>query len=391
MAVELADTRLASAICDREWRLVWVSDDLKVLLREEDEGKLGYGKHIVEAWLGPTWSGVTTEKSRSDTAARNIPRIAWDTPGGKETLTKIFRDTYSDALGPDTYFDFETEEPPPFWNSLLIFLQGDLPPADINSMFMRLHKPSGEFIGHAILYGSRLPARLLAFVARGDESMFARMARLYEPGRQSAAVLFADLEASGPLARRLSSAAYFMLIRGLTTKLDEIVIRNSGIVAKHAGDGVTAFFLAADAGSPSLAARGAIRAALESAEAVRIAAERVADETGPLDDEDLFINVAAHWGPNLYMGQLVTGGRLEVTALGDEVNECARIQQAARKGEVLASKSLIEQLDDGDAAALEITPASLRYRMVAELRDAPDKSVRDAGGIPVVALKSHGS
>ncbi len=56
------------------------------------------------------------------------------------------------------------------------------------------------------------------------------------------------------------------------------------------------------------------------------------------------MNVGAHWGPALYMGQIVTGGRLEVTALGDEVNEAARVQQSARDGEILATKSLVEQL-----------------------------------------------
>jgi class 3 adenylate cyclase len=45
------------------------------------------------------------------------------------------------------------------------------------------------------------------------------------------------------------------------------------------------------------------------------------------------------------MGQVVTGGRLGVTALGDEVNECARMKQTATGGALLASKALIERLD----------------------------------------------
>jgi class 3 adenylate cyclase len=84
--------------------------------------------------------------------------------------------------------------------------------------------------------------------------------------------------------------------------------------------------------------------------------------------EELVLNVGLHWGATVYMGQLVTDGRLEVTALGDEVNECARIQESARDGCVLASKALIEHLDDGDAAAVGIDCAAAVYDALADLR-----------------------
>ena len=86
------------------------------------------------------------------------------------------------------------------------------------------------------------------------------------------------------------------------------------------------------------------------------------------------------------MGQLVTGGRLEVTALGDEVNEAARIQESARDGNVLASKVLVEHLSDEDARSLGIDPDSVLYRPVSELGSATTKAKRDAGGIPVTVL-----
>ena len=86
------------------------------------------------------------------------------------------------------------------------------------------------------------------------------------------------------------------------------------------------------------------------------------------------------------MGQVVTGGRLEVTALGDEVNEAARLQQAARNGQVLASKSLVERLSIADAAKLGLDPARMSYTPVAELPDVDEKVVRDAGAIAVAAL-----
>ena len=60
-------------------------------------------------------------------------------------------------------------------------------------------------------------------------------------------------------------------------------------------------------------------------------------------------NTGVHWGSTLYIGQIATGGRLEVAALGDEFNEALRIQQSARGGVTLASKALLERLDAEDA------------------------------------------
>ena len=94
---------------------------------------------------------------------------------------------------------------------------------------------------------------------------------------------------------------------------------------------------------------------------------------------DLRLNVGVHWGGALYMGQVVTGGRLEVTALGDEVNECARIQETARDGTVLASKALIERLDAEDARGIGLDPERVVYRTIGELPGASEKAVRDAG------------
>ena len=149
---------------------------------------------------------------------------------------------------------------------------------------------------------------------------------------------------------------------------------------------MTAFFLCDDLGSDSAAAGASIRAARKITEAAARAAKEVGDETGLIESADCHVNVGLHWGGALYMGQLVTGGRLEVTALGDRVNEAARIQESARDGEVLASKSLLEHLSDEDAAALGLDPDGVIYRTVGELDSATEKAVRDAGGIPVTVL-----
>lgn len=79
----------------------------------------------------------------------------------------------------------------------------------------------------------------------------------------------------------------------------------------------------------------------------------------------------------------MTAARFEVTALGEEVNEAARIEACATGGRVLVSKPLLERLDDEAVAALGIDP-DVSYEPLAEVADAPEKARRDA---PTLAVR----
>ena len=100
---------------------------------------------------------------------------------------------------------------------------------------------------------------------------------------------------------------------------------------------------------------------------------------------EICINVGLHWGATLMVGQVSAAGRLEVTALGDEMNEAARIEGVASAGAILGSKPLIERLGPEDAAELGIDPDGLAYRPLSEL-GASEKALRDAGTIAVAEL-----
>ena len=371
---EAERTPWAAQIMDTQWRLVWVSDALKALLGTSDEDELGYGAHMLEVYGRVLWSRTVTRETQRRNVLRDVPMMIEGTPGGKDAMREM--------LTPETAAVLDDIEPlpiPPVWVSEVEFIQGDLPPTGAYALNLQL-RADDEPLGVLRVYGSSLPANLLALVGRGDEAMFERMARVFEPGRRKAAVLFADLQASGSLSRRLSSSAYFRLIRDLTTSIDNVVITHGGIVGKHAGDGVTAFFLVDDAGSES----GAVRAAVEAGRAIADVARSALDDYSDVEPDACLFNVGMHWGGTLYMGQVVTGGRIEVTALGDEVNETARIQQAARDGQAFASKDLLERLSDEDAAALEIDLDATSYQALAELPGVSEKAVRDAGAIAVV-------
>src|SRR6185369_6704920 len=151
---------------------------------------------------------------------------------------------------------------------------------------VRINDDAGEFIGVFRLATPDAPDSLLARMARGDRAMHERMDAVRIPGRRPGSILFADLEASGELSRRLSSRGYFDIVGGLTDLIDSEVIKHGGIVGKHAGDGASALFLVEQlGGSESEAASAAVRAA----RAIRDGTP----ELGP-DDVEVRVNVGIH-------------------------------------------------------------------------------------------------
>jgi class 3 adenylate cyclase len=160
-------------------------------------------------------------------------------------------------------------------------------------------------------------------------------------------------------------------------EVDQLVIARGGVVGRHVGDGLTAYFPAELAGGEAEAARAAVRTARDLPAAVLGAAETVSGAG------DVVGNTAVHWGATVRLGAMLTSARFEVTALGEEVNEAARIEACASGGRLLCSKALLERLSDEDAAALGID-ASGSYQPLADVPGAPDKARRDA---PTLAVR----
>jgi class 3 adenylate cyclase len=378
LADELEGTGWAFEIADAQWRLFHVSSELCQLLYESDPERIGVGRHLLETRYGPAYKMVTPYH-RTRWIERNGPFMLYDDPRLVERLRKVMPPEHLVALE-----QIEPRRAPARWVSEIEF-DGREFTGRLHYLGERLVDDDGETFGYVLIYGPSLPASVLGLLTRGDAQSFSRMAELAEPGRRQAAVLFADLEDSGALSRRLPSAIYFELIRELVTAIDDAVVDLRGVVGKHTGDGVTAFFLADEHGSRSAASR----AALELAQEIAAIAERVASDGRAgrlLEAGGWRFNTGVHWGSTLYIGQIATGGRLEVAALGDEFNEALRIQQSARGGVTLASKALLERLDPGDAEAVGVRPERMTYRTVAELPHASDKAIRDAGTIAVTQL-----
>lgn len=191
-----------------------------------------------------------------------------------------------------------------------------------------------------------------------------------------------EAQASCPLPEDPTLAAVARTLgRHLVRAADRCVIDAGGVVGRHAGDGIVGFFLVETTGSEAAAARSCI----EAAHAIRSAMLDVAARTD-LAPEDLSMRFGLHWGATLYVGQLATAGRTEVNALGDEVNEAARIEACATGGRILASKPLMERLDPQAAAALDVDLDHIAYTLVPDLPTATEKARRDAPTIAVCEL-----
>jgi class 3 adenylate cyclase len=380
VAVALNDARHWGEIVDRDWRCVYLTDDARlsygglVELVPYPIGAYCYGPEHVSTMIG--WRGglFKLEIIRGLFAAYG-PWILADTPGGREELRERVDPTLRDMVD-----GISAVDAPPAASFVMRGLYTAVGEGvDIPNTVLRLRDRAGEHAGTALISKPAVGMAVLGTMAAGaDTRHFERMQQVAKAARRPAAVLFADLEASSPLARRLSTASYFALGRRMARAADRCVIDAGGLVGRHVGDGVVAFFLAETAGSESAAARACIEAARNLRDAMVEVAAR-----SELQPEDLVMRFGLHWGATLYVGQIATSGRTEVTALGDEVNEGARIEACATGGRALASKALLERLDAEAAAALQLDPDHITYTPLGDLATATEKARRDAPAISV--------
>jgi class 3 adenylate cyclase len=378
IAVAMEDTGVSGEILDADWKVVFMSsEEARIVGVAPKDVDRFYGKSLIARNLEDAdFFGITDESSRN-WWRRNVPIMRhYFSPGEPG-----FEETFGELSEPAARAE-PVDLPPRAWGSSYAFLP-DLQLrrsvlGDVTFLDVRINDDDGRFLGVIRFARTALPESLMARLSRGDPGLYERMDNVREPARRTASILFADLEASGVLSRRLSSRGYFELIGGLTDLIDSSVISRRGIVGKHAGDGGSALFLALDFDASESAAA---RAAVEAAYAIRDGAA----ELGP-DDLSVKVNLGLHWGGTLMVGQVATSGRLEVTALGDPMNETARIEAAAREGAILASKELIERLEPDDASAIGIDPDAIDYVPLGELEGAGAKAVRDAAGIPVAEI-----
>jgi class 3 adenylate cyclase len=367
-------------VTDERWRIVYMTDDIRLSngglteLVPVPREAMWFAPEAIEVML--SWrGGVFSLESWRASLRALVPWVLEDLRLDVDELRQLVDPRLRDALdhaepaGPETA---RTYSIPGVYSTAGAAV-------DIVITAIRLRGPDGRVAGTAF---SSKPAAGMAVLgsiaAAGDLRHFARMQRLAGAARRPAAILFGDLESSSALSRRLSTSSYFALGRRLVRAADRAVVDAGGVVGRHAGDGVVAIFLAEDTGSESAAAAACIGAA----RALRLALRDVGVSSG-LHPDAVTMRFGLHWGATLHVGQITTPARAEVNALGDEMNEAARIEACAGGGRALASKALIERLDRADAAGLGLDLGEMTYVALAELDSATEKARRDAPNLAV--------
>src|SRR5919109_2928005 len=176
--------------------------------------------------------------------------------------------------------------------------------------------------------------------------------------RKTVTVLFCDVTGSTAMGERLDPESTRRVMARYFDAMREAIERHGGTVEKFIGDAVMAVF-----GIPVVHEDDALRAA-RAADELR---SRLADQLGT----ELHVRIGIN------TGEVVTneGGTL---ATGDAVNVAARLEQAARPGEILigdATRQLAESaLELEPVAAVEAKGKSeplVAFRLLAVRPDAP--------------------
>jgi class 3 adenylate cyclase len=371
VAAVLEDASQYASIYDSNWHLVYVSDAQKEAGRDRLLGRhvLSYETELVLN---------VTDQNRSFLLGLGGFVLA-DTPGGKEELKTLVHPKVKalvDEMVPNHALALA--------NDVTGSGTGEFERhvTRVTLTTMRLRDENGKFIGAVTTSKPTGSAYMIAAMTStlSPLAMEGMRASLWA-ARRPAAILCADLDGSAPLSRRLSTPNYFNLIRSLVYEVDRCVIGAGGLVGRHAGDGVTAFFLVDTLGSESRAARACVTAA----RMIRDGAREVAQSLDQ-NPAELVMRFGLHWGANLYVGAVLTEGRFEVTALGDQVNEAARIEACASGGHALASKELLERLTNDDASELDLELDHVLYTALGDLSTATEKARRDAPAIAVCEI-----
>jgi class 3 adenylate cyclase len=381
-ATALSTTGQTAWIMDSCWRFAYVTDDARAMWVDRAGGRLGSvatGHHVFSTEslrVGANWRfGLTTPELWRSMFRSLGPLVLADTPGGRDALRSVIDAHMHDLLD-------EIEPNHEVAHGFRVMAMGLRDPVPSMMTATRIRDDQGRLRGTALVGTPIVPMSVLGgMVWERDLDHVARMQRFLRAGRYPAAILFADLERSSALLRSLPTKAYFNLGRRLVRAADHGVVTEGGLVGRHLGDGVVAFFPAETSGSESAAARACIATARRlRGELPRIAAR------SELEPDTLVVRFGLHWGSTVFIGNISTTARAEVTALGDEVNETARIEQSATGGRILASKALIEHLNAEDAAAVDVDADHMVYEQLGELDTATHKARKDAPAIAVCEL-----
>jgi class 3 adenylate cyclase len=316
VAIALSETRQLGCVRDHRWRVVYGTDELRLLYGANLElAPLAVGFHLfgpeqVSASLQWRNGPNTIEINRVQFVALGGMVLA-DTPGGRGQLRELVHPALQDIV----------DRLSPAQPAAVSFMSSGATVAreivDVPVLAMRIRDRDGRLVGTAVIAKPAAGmATLAAMAAAGDLPLPADAAR--RPATRRPTALLFDLEASSPLARRLSTAAYFALGRRLVGAADRCAINAGGLVGRHVGDGSWRSFWPRPPGRnpppPATASRPPA--------CFKPAADSVATRSN-VQPGELIQRFGLHWGSTPYVGSITYTALTDLATAGEKAHRDA--------------------------------------------------------------------
>ncbi|HSL30779.1 MAG TPA: adenylate/guanylate cyclase domain-containing protein [Anaerolineales bacterium] len=169
-------------------------------------------------------------------------------------------------------------------------------------------------------------------------------------------MLFIDVRGSTALSETMSPTEFSQLINRFYKEVTRIIVDEDGLVEKLAGDSVAAFWGAGFAGSDYVR-----RTILVAQKLLRAMAQ-----------QKIPVGIGVHSGIAYFGAMGAADGLTEISAIGDEVNQAARLASQAAPGEIIVSEQALQ------AAGMEISALEARTLELKGISEAVDVRVMHA-------------
>lgn len=237
---------------------------------------------------------------------------------------------------------------------------------------------------------------ILTLLARRD-LVIRDLLKKRRPHLTQLAVLSADLQGSCKICAELPPEEYFELINEIWSSMESVFRRYYATHGKHVGDGMLYYFLPQP---DSNYVMNALRCGIAMRETMREIDDRWTRRKNWVNR--LRLNIGIDEGQE-WFGTYQTPTHLEVTALGDTINNSARLSEFATGGSIWVTKNVFGHVDvderqrltfgirrqgvDGDEILVNSTFS--RIGNLVESRQIPEGKYRDVAALAVTEVLDY--